>query len=179
MAVTYNDLVPEWDTGINNMGGTQQVGFIGSIVDFETIQEPATSPVNVVDTHVVATAHVMKSGKKMTKVYTEQNKGEVSYDPLGSEDGGGFMATFKGFLPGDSKKANYMANVVRSTKFIAIVPDADGLMNQIGTEAFPATMKMGKKTQTNDGVKGYDVEISARMPWKLMYTAAVPLEVAD
>lgn len=176
---TYNDLVPALDTGENHMGGTQQVGYLGSIADFETIQKPVSAPVNGEDAFVIATPHVMKENKRMIKLYTEQNKGEITYEPLGSEDGGGFLATYKGFLPGDSKKFNYHANLVRSSKFIAIIPDADGLLNQIGTEAFQATMKMSKVTETNDGVKGYNVEISARMPWKLIYTAAVPLEVEE
>ncbi|GAB3177597.1 hypothetical protein [Telluribacter humicola] len=174
MAATYQDLKPDWDDNALNMGGTQQIGWYGSLPDFLTIAKPASAPVDPLEEYVIATPHVMKTGKKMHQIYTEVNKGELDYEPLGSEDGGGFKVTGKLFIPGDTTKLNYFANKVRQSKYIFLIPDADGLLNQIGTEGFPATIKMAKKSSTNDGVKGYECEVSAYMPHKLIYDAVVP-----
>lgn len=179
MAVTYQDLKQDYDAGQNNMGGTQQIGWYASLADFTTVAEPAATPVDPLDEYVIATPHVMKTGKKFFELYTEVNKGEIQYERLGSEDGGGFRATLKVFIPGDSKKMNYITNKVMSSKYIVIMPDADGLKNQIGSKAFPASIKLGKNTATNDGVKGYEGEIVAYMPWKIIYDAAVPTTPAS
>lgn len=178
MAVTYQDLIQDYDAGQNNMGGTQQIGWYGSIPDFATISKPAANPTDVLDEFVITQPHVMESGKQMFKIYTEVNKGSITYERLGSEDGGGFRVTATLFIPGDSRKQTYLANKVMSSKYIFLIPDADGLMNQIGTEVFPASLKLSKETATNDGVKGYNAEATAYMPWKLIYAAAVPNEPA-
>lgn len=174
MPVTYHNLMQDYDAGQNNMGGIQQIGWYGSIPDFETISTPAANPTDALDEFVIAQPHVMKEGKQMFKIYTEVNKGSITYERLGSEDGGGFRVTANMFIPGDSKKQTFLANKVMSSKYIALIPDADGLMNQIGTEGFPASIKLSKETATNDGVKGYNAEVTAYMPWKLIYAAGVP-----
>jgi hypothetical protein len=180
MPTTYSDLVPDHDNNVKAMGGTQQIGYFGSIPDFETIAKPTAPFTNPEDEYVILTPHVMKEGKKMLEFYTEQNRGEVTYEPIGSLDSTGFKASAKAFLPSETKKGNYMANKVRQSKYIVLFPDADGTINQIGTKEFPATIKMAKKTSTNEnGALGYEIEIEAIMPKKLIYDAAVPTEVAE
>ena len=179
MATTYSDLLPDWDNDVKAMGGTQQIGYFGSIPDFLTIAKPTAPFTAPEDEYVVKTPHIMKTGKKMLQLYTEQNRGEVMYEPIGSLDSTGFKATAKAFIPGESKKLSYLANKVRQSKFIVLMPDADGAINQIGTQAFPATIKMAKKTSTNENrALGYEVEIEAIMHQKLIYDAAVPVGVA-
>ena len=174
MAVTYKDLRQDYDGGHNNMGGTQQIGWYASLGDILTVATPGASPSEEEDEFVIKTPHIMKSGKNFFELYTEVNKGSITYERLGSEDGGGFKATLAIFIPGDSKKLNYITNKVQSSKYIVLMPDSDGLINQLGSEAFPASIKLGKTTETNEGVKGYTGEIVAYMPWKIIYEAAVP-----
>lgn len=179
MATTYSDLKPDWDNDVRAMGGTQQIGYFGSIPDFQTIAKPTAPFTNPEDEYVIKTPHAMKTGKKMLEFYTEQNRGEVMYEAIGSLDSTGFKATAKAFIPSDSKKLNYLANKVRQSKYIVLFPDANGTIHQLGTKEFPATMKLAMKTSTNEnGALGYEVEIEAIMHQKLIYDAAVPTEAA-
>lgn len=179
MAVTYKDIMPNWDNGVNNMGGTRQIGYYASYPDFLNFPKPGTTPATPEDEFIVSTAPTFKTGKGWKKIYFEEDKSEFTMESLGSADGGGFKVTATGFVPSDNKDLNYFANVVRGTKFIFIIPDADGTLNLVGTEEFPATMKLSKQTGTHSsGVKGYNVEISAYMPQKLMVTAAISLTPA-
>lgn len=179
MAVTYKDIMPSWDNGVNNMGGTMQIGFFASYPDFLTFPKPGASPATPEDEYVVSTPPTFKTGKCFRKIYFEEDKSEFTMESLGTADGGGFKVTATGFVPSDDKDLNYLANIVRGSKYILVIPDSDGTMNQVGTEEFPATMKLSKATGTHsNGVKGYNVEVSAYMPKKILFTAAVPLTPA-
>lgn len=176
----YGDFVNAWGTGKTMMGGLQEIGYLCSVADLQTIQGLPSSPSTPADKYVIATAHVCKTGKKFSKIYVSKEKGSLSYKALGNLDGGGFEITAQIFIPGDSKELTYIANESRFDRFIGLLPDKEGIINQIGTENNPAAIIMDYSTEvvTGDG-KGYAGRIVAYQPYKIIYSAAVPLVAAS
>jgi hypothetical protein len=175
----YGDFVPAWGTGRSMMGGLQEIGYLCSVADLQTVQVPATNPTDPKDKYVIATAHVCKTDKKFSKIYVSKEKGSLSYKHLGNLDGGGWEVTAQVFMPGDSKEQTYAANESQFDRFIGLLPDKEGIINQVGTENNPAVLQMDFSTEvvTGDG-KGYMGRIVAYQPFKLIYSAAVPLTPA-
>ncbi|WP_028521978.1 hypothetical protein [Runella limosa] len=176
---TYGDFVPDWGTGKSMMGGLQEIAYICSVADIATFKVPATNPTNPEDKYAIVEPHVCKTGKKFSKIYVSKEKGSLEYKHLGNLDGGGWEITAQVFIPGDSKKQTYMANETQFDRFIALLPDKEGIINQVGTETNPAVLQVDYSTQvvTGDG-KGYMGKIVSYQPWKYIYDAAVPLTPA-
>ena len=176
---TYGDFVPAWGTGKTMMGGLQEIGYLCSVADLQTIQALPVSPTIPADKYVIATPHVCKTGKKFSKIYVSKEKGALAYKALGNLDGGGFEITASVFVPGDSKELTYIANESRFDRFIALLPDKEGIINQVGNENNPAVIIMDYATEvvTGDG-KGYMGRIVAYQPYKILYDASVPLTPA-
>jgi hypothetical protein len=177
---TYGDFVPAWGSGKTMMGGLQEIGYLCSVADLQTIQGLPGSPSTPADKYVIATAHTCKTGKKFSKIYVSKEKGALSYKALGNLDGGGYEVTATIFVPGDSKELTYIANESRFDRFIALLPDKEGIINQVGNENNPAVIVMDYNTEvvTGDG-KGYMGRIVAYQPYKVLYDAAVPLTPAS
>lgn len=176
---TYGDFVPAWGSGRSMMAGLQEIGYICSVVDLQTIQGLPASPATPADKYVIATPHACKTGKKFLKIYVSKEKGNISYKKMGNMDGGGFEITVQVFVPGDSKEQTYIANESQFDRFICLIPDKEGIINQVGTENNPAVIQFDFSTEvvTGDG-KGYMGRITAYQPFKIIYDAAVPLTPA-
>jgi hypothetical protein len=173
--VDYTDLDGPNGTE-NNMGGTQQVFYIAPVRDILTIQKPVASPSTLDAIVSITTAHVMKTGKKFTKVYVTMDTGEIEDEPTGDRDARGTKSTFKFRTPGQNAELLGFMSQAKNDRFIVLVPLADGTLRQMGSEQFYAEM-MGKVItgKNSSGYRGIEGEITCFGPTLLLYTAAVPL----
>lgn len=158
------------------MGGTRQFFHFARHADFATFAKPAANPQDADDQFVIATAHVMKEGKKFNQMYSTVDTGELESGSNGEIDGKSFKPTFKFFYPGSKKDALAFANRCKNDKFIVIVSLSDGTTVQIGDEYFPAYLTPNfKSTQTSGRGKGFEFEVMAYQPNLMTYTAVIPV----
>ncbi|QIP14727.1 hypothetical protein G8759_19960 [Spirosoma aureum] len=170
--MNYNDLTGPDGTEVN-MGGTSQIAYFARIDDILTFATPAASPANQ---YILTVAHVMKTGKKFTKVYITQDTGEVEFGSNGEADGKSFKPVFKFFYPGLTDDALQFVNDSKNDKFLFIVELPDGKMLQIGARNFFATLTGNFKTTTTSGRgRGTEFEVVCFTPYIYRYAAAVPL----
>ncbi|MGX5854521.1 hypothetical protein ACWKW6_12795 [Dyadobacter jiangsuensis] len=168
---------PPFGQGANFMPGTAQVLYICPVGDIATFGTAPATPAN--KKYTITTPHVCKTGKKFTKMYVAIEKGQLQFEALGSREGSGFKVSGTGYIPGDSDDLTYFANEAQADRFIIIMKLANGTLSQVGTEDYPATIRMAHDSETVTGdSSGYAVRIEAYMPYKLLYSASVPLTPA-
>lgn len=172
----YKDLTGPDGTEVN-MGGVAQIAYIARIDDILTFAAPATTP--GANAYVLKTPHVMKTGKKMTKIYITLDTGELEFGINGEIDGRSFKPQFKFFYPGITDDALQFINDSKNDKFLFIVELPDGKLLQIGSARFFATLTGNFKTTTTSGRgRGTEFEAMAYTPYIYRYDAAVPLTAA-
>ncbi|WP_028665929.1 hypothetical protein [Runella zeae] len=180
MPASYKNLFPDWGNEKSRMGGIAQTIYLIPVGDIETWASPAVNAAGEAK-FVHSVPFVPKTDKGFLKAYVTPTTGELSMPAIGGRDGGGFDASVKIFIPGNDVYLNYIANVAQSDVFIALIPDNDGTtINQIGDASHFCHLKLGYKTDTEDAEhgKGYEGEITAKVPHKYLYTAAIPLKPA-
>jgi len=160
----------------NNMGGTAQIFYIAAVRDILTIMKPVAVPTTLEAYVEITTAHVMKTGKKFTKVYSTMDTGEIDDEMQGDRDARSLKSTFKFRTPGQNSELLGFMTQAKNDRFIVLVPLADGKLRQLGSEQFFAEMAGKLMTGKNSsGYRGIEGEITCFGPAYLVYTAAVPL----
>lgn len=160
----------------NNMGGTAQVIYFAPVRDILTIQKPATTPTALDEYVEITTAHVMKTGKKFTKMYVTMDTGEIEDEMQGDRDARSLKSTLKFRTPGQNSDLLGFMTQAKNDRFIVLVPLADGKIRQLGSEQFYAEIA-GKvmSGKNSSGYRGIEGEITCFGPAYLVYTAAIPL----
>lgn len=160
----------------DNMGGTAQVIYYAPVRDILTIQKPVNNPTTMAALAEITTAHVMKTGKKFTRLYVTMDTGEINDEPTGERDARGIKSTCKIKHPGQTSDILGLVNQAKNDRFIFLIPLADGKVRQLGSDQFYAEFIGKVGTGTNSGgYRGVEGEITAFGPKLLLYTAAIPL----
>ena len=173
----FKDLIPDWGNETANMGGIAQIGYFMPVRHIATWAAPAANSTGSNKfVHTVPFAPVANEG--FLKFYCTPEVGEFDMAAIGSRDGGGFDGSVKIFIPGNDKELNYLANVCRSDVFVALVPDNDGTLNQLGTQHHFVFVKLDYKTGpiTTEHGRGYFGELMVKQPFKILYTGAITLK---
>lgn len=174
---SYKNLIPDWGDESSNMGGIAQIGYFMPIGEIQTWSLPVANATGE-NKFIHTQAFVPKTGGGFSKFYTTPEVGELDLAALGGRDGGGFDGSVKIFVPGNTKQLNYLANVCRSDAFVALIPDNDGTLNQLGDPGHYVAIKLDYKTGpiTTEHGRGYNGELMVKQPFKLLYTGAIPLK---
>jgi len=175
--MNYQDLLGPDGTG-NNMGGTQQFLFNGRHANVLTWAKPLVADLLTDDQYTIKTSHVMKTAKKMSKMYCTLDTSELEAALQGERDGKSNKLSLKFWHPGSKKQIIVFQNNVKNDKTFWIVPLSDGTMIQMGTEEWTCDVMPTFKTGKNSGSKGTEFVIECMMPNILIYEAAIPLTPA-
>ncbi len=173
MAITLADL--DFEEGTINMGGLAGYIYAAPVSDVESIPAPAAG------TLTVATAIVMKTGKKFTQIYMTSDTGEVKDVEVGERDGGSFETQLEWWTPAINEALLKLKSQFANGAFIFVVKDANGLKRIIGSLDHPAYREPG---EINAGKapkdrRGASFKFKAASPTPaLIYTAEVPLTPA-
>ncbi len=175
--MSYKDLLgPEGDE--NNMGGTKQFLNYGRHSEVLTWGEPDPLDAATDDKYVIKTAHAMKVGKEMYRIYCTMDTSELEAALQGERDGKSNKLTMKFWHPGSKKAVIKFANEVKNDKTFWLVPLADGTIFQLGTADWVCDVMPSFKSNKNSGSKGYEFTVECMMPDVLLYEAAIPLTPA-
>jgi hypothetical protein len=147
--------------GADNTSGLQVNCHFAPISEFLLIKgfKTTTDPG---DSVTIDGSHTFAAGKGFTKAYGTLGTGQLTSESNGEVDGRG--ATNKGvfFHPGNKKEVAEFIRKGKNDDFIFLFHDADGTINQVGSEGIPAklTGKYDSATLGN-GRKGWMIEVEA------------------
>lgn len=160
------------------LAGLPRLAFLAKIDDILTLQTPVSNPTTIAQKVTIATAHVMKTGKKFTEVYCVKNKGMYESKSVGDMKFVASDSEVKVFVPGDSATIRGYIEEIQNEDLILILPNInDDLKIQLGDKYSPAMIKSWK---LGWGGKMGD-EFGAELVFSYdgfiprVYTAAVPL----
>ncbi len=151
--------------GVPNPSGLATLHGVANIEDITTLQAPAAQIGDLASTAItaatIATAHVFATGKCMHKLYGTQNKGKGGYAPVGEVDSEAQKGTAELYHPGSKATADALALKYTNWSGLVFIAEADGTIRQYGSAAFPARIKVTYDTGTNEGYKGYKIDVMA------------------
>jgi hypothetical protein len=160
------------------MAGMPRLSYIARLDDILTLRETAASPTTFAERVTIATAHVMKTGKKFTTLYCVKNKGMFESKSVGDMK---FIASdteVKVFIPGDTATMRGYLEEVQNADLILLVPDMNSAnLLQLGDKHSPAQVKSHRFTKGGKAGDEYGLELvfSYDGLTPRVYTAAVPL----
>jgi len=132
--------------GRKNTGGTQTNVYYASVCDFDVIPTVPANPATMADVAKITANFTFKPGKKFSKFYTTEGTSEVKSTGVGETDGRSFEITAEVFHPGTEVELLGFATMINNASTIWLVPDADGVIRVIGSEAFPAKISANDHT---------------------------------
>lgn len=146
-----------------NIGGTEQYIYYAPVGDFTTIQAPSdlASGTTFASLVAIATSHVFAVGKHFYTLYCTMDKGKLGMEQQGEPDGFSTKPKVTIYHPGSKKEILGFARYSKSNNFIVLVPLADGVVHQIGTQQFPASISHKFDSASNSsGLRGNEFEIT-------------------
>jgi hypothetical protein len=163
----------------NNMGGTKQRFWFAPISYFDTIAKPDPNATTLAGTVDITDSHTFLPGKGFHKCYITLDKNGVTFKPQGERDGRSYAQEFKGFTPGSSSTVNGLLSRAKNDRFIVLVEETDGVVNQLGTEDYYAEM-VGEFTSGNksNDLRGYTITVTSVANDNYRYQGTI-VEFAD
>lgn len=142
-------------TEIDNMGGTGTKFYFALAADVETwptAPDPATATVD--DLQVYPTDFVMKTTKNFFTGYMTPDTGVLTNSDQGDIDGVSQKHTFKLFHPKMNARLKAFIRATNNQGMVFIVPDANGVLHVVGSEAFPALKTADGESGSGEGTAG-------------------------
>lgn len=153
--ISFGDL--NFDSGQDNMPGTQLLAYYCPIEDIDTLPEYMAAPADMGDYVTVDQAIVCKTGKMFLPLYASPESGKIDDNLIEGKDNNSFTSVYEFFFPKGDKKALGFQRMAPTGKFIVIVLEADGAQRLMGVKpGVPATLKSiaGSTGQSSGGDKG-------------------------
>jgi len=178
--VSFGDL--DFIDGVDNMAGTQLIAYYIPIDDVETLPGYKADPALLGDYATVDTAIVCKSGKNFLKLYASPDSGKIDDTKIEGKDSNSFESVYDFFFPKNDAASLGFQRLAGTTKFLIIVPEADGnnrLMGiKPGVPAILASVAATSGTQST-GEKGATMQFKSIQNGPApIYTAEIPLTPA-
>jgi hypothetical protein len=175
MSVSFAQI--DYADGTKTNPGINQYIYMAPVSDILTVQKPSGSPTTYAASVTIATAHVMKTGKKFEKIYCIRDKGMIESKGLGGLKMKASETELKIFIPGTEASLKGFYEYIKNRDVIILAPGRDGQIHQVGTEDLPCslkdfTWKTGEKA--GDDV-GAELTFSASGEIAYTYSAAIPL----
>ena len=172
------------DTCDSNMGGTKLKMHYALHNDVDEFGAPAAFQTGDPESKKfkIAEAHTMKTGKSFKTIEITRNTGVNNIGPGGANSGTKVMnPVFR--LPSNNDAALALFNRANGiTSFVFLIEDAnmpDGTYDQIGTDKHYAVITAQKVNGgNNEEGSMYEFTIECTQPYRMLYTAAVPLTPA-
>ena len=166
-----------------NMGGIAQTVYFGLHDDVATFPTKPAAPATLEAAGVLTGDIVMKTGKKMFKMYLTDDTGEFQIEPVGPKDGKSYVLHLKLFHPGLSKKVLGFMNATKNENLVFVVPDNNGNSYVMGDALRPATYEgpgdgAGTGKATADA-RGIGMEFTYKTSNVFVYDGNVPLTEAS
>lgn len=177
----FTDINKDLNEG-NNMGGIAQVAYFCKWDDVQTFPSLPSSPANLAANGTLTGDLVMKTGKKMNKIYITDDTGEFEIEPVGETDGKSFVKHLRLFNPGLKASLLGFMNYAKNENLVFIVKDNDGQFYLMGDDTRPATYVgapdgagTGKETAARRGIS---MEFQYKTKGAYTYTGSIPLTEA-
>ena len=179
--IEFTDINKNLPNG-QNMGGVQQAIYFGYHADVETFPAKPVNPVTLEANATLTGNLVMKTGKRMFRLYITDDTGEFNVESVGEVDGKSFVLHLSFFHPGMQKTILGFINAAKNDNLIFVVTDSEGQQYVMGDEMRPAVYQgapdgggTGKETAAR---KGMSCEFTYKTGNVYVYTGTVPLTEA-
>jgi len=172
------------DGSFENSPGTEQVIYFAPVRDFKYMAEPKlfaeiTLMGEAVLVGIADDDHLLKLGKKWTKLRLLMNTGKVVGETVGDRGSRSVKTQFEATYIGSTREIYGLQRFAKEDEYIILAPHADGTVQQIGTMVKPALMTLVTDTgQEEEGVKGASILVEATNRSNWVYDGAISLEPA-
>ncbi|MFA6261078.1 MAG: hypothetical protein WC760_06400 [Bacteroidia bacterium] len=159
--------------------GLPRYAYIAKIDDILTLQAPSAAPATLAERVNIATAHVMKTGKKFIQFYCAPNKGMIETKSVGDQKFVAADTEVKLFYPGDDATTRGLLELLQNEDLIGLVPNKnDDLILQIGDKHSPAFVKSFRLTWGGKSGDEWGMEITFSYDGysPRVYDAVIPVE---
>jgi len=165
--MSMDDVAP-----LDNMGGVQHTGYIALADDIDTWPTIPSSSTSMDSIQQLTGSLVMKSGKTFFPFKMEVDKCSISSEDVGNK-GGICQKYILKFFRGDM--AARIRGFVRATnnqELVFVIPDAQGRMNWMGSQAYPMRKVSGGSAGSGEGPEG---ESGATMSFESYGNGPIPI----
>jgi len=163
--------------GDKNPGGVKQAIYFALVSDFDSIATYATpTSDDLAERSKITSPHTFLPGKGWTKLQPTKDKANLGMEYPKDFDVTGGKEVCKFSYPGNDENLSGFISVAPTAKVIALVPDTNGKLIQIGTELNPAQfMPQNHETgKTPMEYKGAEMQLEAYMDLRTFYSGADP-----
>lgn len=162
--------------GSSNPGSIQQTIYYALVDDFDTIADYMANPTTLAEKCKIVDPHSFLAGKGWNKIVFTKDSGNLSmeYPEQFDVTGGRIVVPIK--YPGNDEEVAGFMEAAQTAKVIALVPDKNGKLVQVGTKLSPAQF-MPKKYDSGKTAKDYngnEIELIADMPRMTFYSGSIP-----
>lgn len=177
----FNDINKNLVNG-ENMGGVCQEIFFALHSDVLTFPTKPVTPASLDENAVLTGDLIMKTGKRMFKLYISDDSGELKIEPVGETDGRSFVMHLTFFHPGMQKTILGFMNSTKNENLVFIAQDSEGQKYLLGDALRPAIFQgspdgNGTSKETA-GRKGMSFEFTYKTGNVYVYQGSVPLTIA-
>lgn len=176
-ALTYTGL-----TGRNgvedNIGGLTKQFWFAPKSYFTTIaktKDLSDATAVLAELSEISDDHVFASLKGFHKCYCTRDMGEVKYTGAGERDGRSMPGKGTFFVPGLNISNLGVLRMLKNDELIILAEAADGKILQLGSERFPAEVRVseGGSAKNESGVRGFMIEVDFFESGPQMYTGVI------
>lgn len=163
--------------GKRNPGGIKQVIYFALVDDFDTIADYTTpDSEDLAERSKITNPHVFKAGKGWTKLQPTKDKSTLNMEYPKDFDVTGGKEVCKFSYPGNEEELSGFISVAPTAKVIALVPDTNGKLIQIGTKLNPAQFMPQNHAVGNTPMeyKGAEMQLEAYMDLRSFYSGSNP-----
>lgn len=162
----------------DNIGGTTKQFWFAPKSYFTTISKTkdlSDGTATLSELSEISDDHVFAVGKGFHKNYCTRDMGEVKYTGAGERDGRSIPGKATFFIPGLSINNLGILRMLKNDELIILAEAADGKILQLGSERFPAEVRIseGGTAKNESGVRGFMIEVDFFESGPQMYTGVI------
>lgn len=176
--VSFGDL--NFEDGQDNMAGTQLIAYYIPISEVETLPGYVANPAALGDYATIDTDIIPKVGSKFLELYASPDSGKIDDNKIEGKDSNSYESIYEFFFPKNDAASLGFQRLAGTTKFLVIVPEADGNNRILGIKpGVPAILASvaGSSGNNSGGEKGATFQFKS---WQNgpapIYTGAITLE---
>lgn len=164
-----------------NVGGTTKRFFVAKKSDFTAIiakaeMDDAVPPTNPSELIEIDGDHTFGATKGFIEVYNTRDSGNVETSYNTERDTNGMKVVYKLKHPGLNAATLGKLVLAMNDQLICLVEMVDGKIFQIGTERFPAELKMKFMSGQNEsGYRGCEIEVTGFETTPIIYSGVITM----